>query len=249
MDSLSLKAKKAVVTGAGRGIGEAIAGTLASQGAYVVCVSRTAANCERVAREIQERGGEAEALAVDVTDRPGVQAACEALRERLGGIDILVNNAGILRNALVLRTSEEDWDAVIQTNLTSAFRWTKHLLPGMIQRRWGRILSISSVVGRVGNFGQANYAAAKAGLIGFTKSVARGVASRGICVNAVAPGLITTDMTRDLNEAIRNEMLQKIPMKRAGTVQDIAALVGFLCSDAASYITGQVLTVDGGMTM
>lgn len=249
MDASSLRRKKALVTGAGRGIGEAIARTLAEQGCHVICVSRTAENCERVAQLIREQGGEAEALAVDVTDRAGIKEACGEILDRLGSVEILVNNAGILRNALVVRTSDEDWDAVIQTSLTSAFLWTRYLLPGMVQGRWGRILNMSSVVGKMGNFGQANYAAAKAGLIGLTKSVAREVASRGICVNAIAPGLISTDMTRTLAEPVWDEMLKRIPMKRAGSVQDIAALVGFLCSDAAAYITGQVLTVDGGMSM
>jgi 3-oxoacyl-[acyl-carrier protein] reductase len=164
-------------------------------------------------------------------------------------VDILINNAGITRDVLMMRMSYEDWDDVIQTNLTSAFLWTKHLLYSMVQKRWGRIVSISSVVGKIGNAGQANYAAAKAGLMGFTKSVAKEVASRGICVNAIAPGFIDTDMTRSINEKWTEEFIKMIPMKRIGSVQDIAALVAFLCSDAAAYITGQVLTVDGGMTM
>jgi 3-oxoacyl-[acyl-carrier protein] reductase len=237
------------VTGAGRGIGEAIACTLAEQGCYVICVSRTAENCGRVAQLIRERGGEAEAVAVDVTDRAGIKAAGEEILGRRGCVEILVNNAGITRDMLAIKMSDEDWDAVIQTNLTSAFLWTRQLLPAMIQGRWGRILNMSSIVGKMGNFGQANYAAAKAGLIGLTKSVAREVASRGVCVNAIAPGLIVTDMTRDLSASIQEEFLKKIPMKRAGSAQDIAALAGFLCSDAAAYITGQVLTVDGGMSM
>jgi 3-oxoacyl-[acyl-carrier protein] reductase len=249
MISSSLESRKALVTGAGRGIGEAIAQILAQQGAYVICVSRTATNCEHVAQTIREQGGRAEAIAVDVTDRAAVKATCEDILKRLEGVDILVNNAGITRDVLTMRMSYEDWDDVIQTNLTSAFLWTKSLLYSMVQERWGRIISISSVIGKIGNAGQANYAAAKAGLMGFTKSVAREVASRGICVNAIAPGFIETDMTRSIQEKWAEEFVKMIPMKRVGSVQDIAALVAFLCSDAAAYITGQVLTVDGGMTM
>ncbi|MDR2420287.1 MAG: 3-oxoacyl-[acyl-carrier-protein] reductase [Puniceicoccales bacterium] len=249
MISSSLELRKALVTGAGRGIGEAIAQALAQQGAYVICVSRTAANCERVAQTICEQGGRAEAIAVDVTDRAAVKATCEDILKRLEGVDILVNNAGILRNALMVQMSYEDWDDVIQANLTSAFLWTKGLLYAMARKRWGRMINISSVVGKIGGIGQANYAAAKAGLMGFTKSVAREVASRGICVNAIAPGFIETDMTRSIQEKWAEEFVKMIPMKRVGSVQDIAALVAFLCSDAAAYITGQVLTVDGGMTM
>ena len=249
MTSSLLESRKALVTGAGRGIGEAIAQVLAQQGAYVICVSRTAANCERVAQTIREQGGKAEAIAVDVTDRAAVKATCEDILKRLEGVDILVNNAGILRNALMVQMSHEDWDDVIQTNLTSAFLWTKGLLYAMARRRWGRMINISSVVGKMGGIGQANYAAAKAGLMGFTKSVAREVASRGICVNAIAPGFIETDMTRSINEKWADEFVKMIPMKRIGSVQDISALVAFLCTDAAAYITGQVLTVDGGMTM
>jgi 3-oxoacyl-[acyl-carrier protein] reductase len=249
MDSSSIKSKKALVTGAGRGIGEEIAYALAQQGAYVVCVSRTATNCERVAQAIRDQGGEAEAMVVDVVDREAVKASCDELLNRLEGIDILVNNAGITRDTLIIRMSEDDWDDVIQTNLTSAFLWIKYLLHSMTRRHWGRIINMSSIVGKTGNSGQANYAAAKAGLIGLTKSVAKEVASRGICVNAIAPGFIATDMTRSIDEKWAAEWTKMIPMKRVGSVQDVAALVRFLCSDAAGYITGQVLTVDGGMTM
>jgi 3-oxoacyl-[acyl-carrier protein] reductase len=249
MIQLPLKSRKALVTGAGRGIGEGIAHILAQQGAYVICVSRTSVNCERVARAIHDQGGNAEAMAVDVTDRVAVKAACEDVLKRLEGIDILVNNAGIIRDMLTVRMSDEDWDDVIQTNLTSAFLWTKYFLHPMTRKRWGRIINMSSVVGKRGNVGQANYAAAKAGLIGFTKSVAREVASRGVCVNAIAPGFIETDMTRSINERWATEFIKMVPMKRMGSVQDIASLTAFLCSDAAAYITGQVLTVDGGMTM
>jgi 3-oxoacyl-[acyl-carrier protein] reductase len=249
MISLSLESRKALVTGAGRGIGEAIAQALAQQGAHVLCVSRTAANCERVAQAIRDGGGMAEAMAVDVTDRAAVKETCEDVLKRLEGVDILINNAGIMRNVLMLQMSHEDWDDTIQTNLTSAFLWIKHLLHPMVQKRWGRIINISSIVGKIGGVGQANYAAAKAGLIGLTKSIAKEVASRGICVNAIAPGFIDTDMTRSINEKWADEFIKMIPMKRVGSVQDIAALTVFLCSNAAAYMTGQVLTVDGGMTM
>jgi 3-oxoacyl-[acyl-carrier protein] reductase len=194
-------------------------------------------------------GNRSEAMAFDVSDAKVVQSACEQLLEKHGVVDILVNNAGITRDALLMRMGDEDWDNVIQTNLSSCFYLTKHLLRGMTQNRWGRIVNISSVVGKTGNFGQANYAAAKAGIIGFTKSVAREVASRGICVNAVAPGFIESDMTAVLSEKIVEEAKKAIPMKRMGVPEDIANAVGFLCSEAANYITGTVLTVDGGMTM
>jgi 3-oxoacyl-[acyl-carrier protein] reductase len=249
MISLSLESRKALVTGAGRGIGEAIAQALAQQGAHVLCVSRTATNCERVAQTIREQGGKAEAIAVDVTDRAAVKATCEDILKRWGVVDILVNNAGILRNTLMVQMSNEDWDDVIHTNLTSAFLWTRGLLYAMAKKRWGRIVNLSSIVGKIGNVGQASYAAAKAGLMGFTKSVAKEVASRGICVNAIAPGFIDTDMTRSIDKRWSDEFIRMIPMKRIGSVQDIAALAVFLCSNAAAYMTGQVLTVDGGMTM
>ncbi|MDR1434796.1 MAG: 3-oxoacyl-[acyl-carrier-protein] reductase [Puniceicoccales bacterium] len=242
------KMRVAVVTGAGRGLGAAIAKKLAQQSIRVICVSRSK-NCEKIATEIIAAGGAAESMAVDVSDGEAVKLACEKLLEKQGTVDILVNNAGITRDALVLRMGGEDWEDVIRTNLSSCFHWTKHLLRGMTQNRWGRIVNISSVVGKTGNFGQANYAAAKAGMIGFTKSVAKEVASRGICVNAIAPGFIESDMTAALSEKITEEMKKLIPMKRMGNPEDIANAVSFLCSEGAGYITGEVLTVDGGMTM
>ncbi|MDR1366711.1 MAG: 3-oxoacyl-[acyl-carrier-protein] reductase [Puniceicoccales bacterium] len=238
----------ALVTGAGRGLGAAIAKKLAQQSVCVVCVSRSQ-NCEKIASEIVAAGGEAEGMAVDVSDGNAVQLACENLLKKYGAIDILVNNAGITRDVLVMRMAESDWDNVIRTNLSSCFYWTKHLLRGMTQNRWGRIVNISSVVAKTGNFGQANYAAAKAGMIGFTKSVAKEVASRGVCVNCVAPGFIESDMTAILSKKIIEETQKLIPMKRMGIPEDVANAVSFLCSEAANYITGTLLTVDGGMTM
>lgn len=242
------KPRVALVTGAGRGIGAAIAKKLASSSTTVICVSRSS-NCEKVAQEIRDLGFYAEALAVDVSDGAAVEEACRTLWERHESIDILVNNAGITRDTLMMRMSLADWDDVLRTNLNSCFYWTRHLLRGMTQNRWGRIINITSVVGKMGNFGQANYAAAKAGIIGFTKSVAKEVASRGICVNAVAPGFIESDMTSTLSEKVVEEMKSRIPMKRMGKPEDVASVVQFLCSDDASYITGEVITVDGGMTM
>ncbi|UPA28369.1 MAG: 3-oxoacyl-[acyl-carrier-protein] reductase [Verrucomicrobiota bacterium] len=237
----------ALVTGAGRGLGAAIAKKL-SRSAHVICVSRSS-NCEKVAETIRGEGYSAESFSVDVADGAAVEAAAAALLKKHPHIDILVNNAGITRDTLVLRMKNEDWEDVLRTDLNSCFYWTKALLRGMTQCRWGRIVNISSVVGKMGNFGQANYAAAKAGIIGFTKSVAKEVASRGVCVNAVAPGFIESDMTAVLPEKAVEEMRKLIPMKRMGSPEDVANAVDFLCSDAASYITGEVLTVDGGMTM
>jgi 3-oxoacyl-[acyl-carrier protein] reductase len=236
------------VTGAGRGLGAAIAKELARQSIAVICVSRSK-NCEKIAQEIMADGGEGEAVSVDVSDGEAVASACEDLLAKHGVIDILVNNAGITRDALLMRMSVKDWEEVIGTNLSSCFHWTRHLLRGMTQNRWGRIVNISSVVGKTGNFGQANYAAAKAGIIGLSQSVAKEVASRGVCVNVVAPGFIESDMTAALPEKMIEETKKLIPMKRMGVPEDVAHMVSFLCSDAANYITGAVFTVDGGMTM
>ena len=240
--------KIALVTGAGRGIGKAIAIKLSLDGFHVVCVSKSK-TCEETAKYINDNHGSAEAVMVDVSSSSEVKNACENLLEKYETIDVLVNNAGITRDNLLLRMSDEEWDSVLQTNLSSCFYWTKNLLRAMTQKRWGRIVNISSVVGKIGNFGQANYAAAKAGMIGFSKSVAKEVASRGVTVNVVAPGFIESDMTSTLSEKIVEEFKKIIPMKRMGTVDDIANAVSFLCSDAGNYITGEVLTVDGGMTM
>jgi 3-oxoacyl-[acyl-carrier protein] reductase len=239
----------ALVTGAGRGIGKAIAGVLAQSGVTVICVSKNEASCGAVAAEIQAGGRKARAVAVDVADGAAVAKAAGDMLAEFGNIDILVNNAGITRDGLLFRMSEEDWDSVLATNLTSAFHWTKYLGRAMAQRRWGRIVNISSVAGLAGNAGQANYSAAKAGLIGFTKSIAKEFARRSITCNAVAPGFIKTDMTAVLSEDVTKAALQYIPMQRLGEPADVAHLAAFLCSEEAGYITGQVFTVDGGMVM
>ena len=245
---IDLSDRVALVTGASRGIGRAIARQLAAQGARVVAAARTD-HARGVADEIGQAGGQAEAIALDVTEDHAADAALAGVLERHGRIDILVNNAGIARDQLLLRLKREDWNAVLDTNLTAAFALTQAALKPMIRQRRGRIISISSVVGQAGNAGQANYAASKAGLIGFTKAVALEVASRGITANVVAPGLVETDMTREIAEQARAQWEAKIPLRRLGTPQDIAAAVCFLASDEASYITGQVLAVNGGMYM
>jgi 3-oxoacyl-[acyl-carrier protein] reductase len=240
----------AVVTGAGRGIGHAIAVRLARDGARVASVSRTAANAQRTAEEINAaRANAAKPYAVDVADHGAVQKVCAEILEDFGRVDILVNNAGVTRDGLSMRMSIEDWDTVLNTNLKGAFNFVQALMRPMIKQRSGRIINISSVIGLIGNAGQANYSASKAGLIGLTKSLARELASRGITVNAVAPGLIETDMTGVLSDEVRQAILQKIPLGKLGQPDDIAAAVAYLASAEASYITGQVLTVDGGMVM
>ena len=239
----------AVVTGAGRGIGRAIALKLAGAGADVACVSRTAENAEKAAQEVRSLGRRAWAHAVDVADAAAVTAAAEKILTDAGRVDVLVNNAGVTRNGLLMRMSEADWDIVLDTNLKGAFLFTKAFSRSLIKQRAGRIINISSVIGLIGNAGQANYAASKAALLGFTKSVARELASRGITVNAVAPGFIETDMTAALNEQLRGEALKTIPLGALGKPEDIAEAVLFLAGPAARYITGQVLTVDGGMVM
>jgi len=239
----------AVVTGAGRGIGRAIALKFAAEGADVVCVSRTAENSEKVAAEVRALGRKAWAYAVDVADTAAVAAAAEIILAECGRVDILVNNAGVTRDGLLMRMSGEDWDAVLDTNLKGAFLVTKAFNRAMLKQRAGRIINISSVVGLTGNAGQCNYAASKAGLIGLTQSCAREFASRNVTVNAIAPGFIETDMTAELNEAARAELLKRIPLGRFGQGEDIAGAALFLAGPAGRYITGQVLTVDGGMVM
>jgi 3-oxoacyl-[acyl-carrier protein] reductase len=239
----------AVVTGAGRGIGRAIALAFAAAGADIVCLSRTAANSDKVAGEVQALGRRAWPHAVDVADGPAVTAAADKILAETGRVDILVNNAGVTRDGLLMRMSEEDWDAVVNTNLRGAFLLTKALTRAFVKQRSGRILNIASIAGLIGNAGQCNYAASKAALIGFTKSLARELASRGITVNALAPGFIETDMTSVLGQPLRDELLKRIPMNRFGAPEDIAQAALFLAGPGARYITGQVLTVDGGLVM
>ena len=239
----------ALVTGAGRGIGKAIAETLAKNGVTTICVSKSPASCGSVADAITAAGGKAEAVPVDVSDGAAVTKAAEALLAKYGKIDILVNNAGITRDGLLARMSDDDWNAVIQTNLTSCFHWSKAIGWPMCRARHGRIVNIASVVGLIGNAGQANYAAAKGGMIAFTKSIAREFAKRNVTANAIAPGFIKTDMTAVLSEEIQKAAVSQVPMQRMGTPEDIAAITAFLCSEEAGYITGQVFTVDGGMAM
>lgn len=241
-----LTGRVALVTGASRGIGRAIALSLAAGGAHVVAAAR-GDNAAGTVDAIRSTGGMAELATLDVTDPESVNAVVAGVLERHKKVDILVNNAGVTRDQLMLRMKRDDWDAVIAANLTGAYTCVQAVLKSMVRARQGRIISITSVVGEAGNAGQANYAASKAGLIGFTKALALEVASRGITVNAVAPGLIETDMTKGLSEGAHEEWAKKIPLQRLGTPEDIAAAVRFLASDEAAYITGHVLAVNGGM--
>jgi 3-oxoacyl-[acyl-carrier protein] reductase len=239
----------AVVTGAGRGIGRAIALKFAAEGADVVCVSRTQENSEKVAAEIRALGRKAWAFAVDVADAAAVSSAAGKILAEAGKVDILVNNAGVTRDGLLMRMSDADWDMVLDTNLKGAFLITKAFSRAMIKARTGRIINVSSVIGLIGNAGQCNYAASKAGLIGFTQSAAKELASRGITANAIAPGFIETDMTSELKPEMREAILKQIPLGSFGSAEDIAGAALYLASPAARYVTGQVLTVDGGMVM
>lgn len=240
----------AVVTGGGRGIGQEIARRLASEGAKVAVVSRSESSCGRAADDINaEFPGAAKAYAVDVADHQAVQDLAKTIEGDLGQVHILVNNAGVTRDTLLMRMKEEDWDTVLDTNLKGAFNTVKAFLRPLMKADGGRIINIASVIGLIGNAGQANYSASKAGLIGFTKAVARELASRAVTCNAVAPGFITTDMTEDLPQAVKDAVIGKIPLASFGNTSDIAAAVAFLASAEARYITGQVLAVDGGMTM
>ncbi len=246
--SLTFNNRIALVTGAGRGIGRSIAKNLAASGIKVLCVSKSN-NCESVVAEIKALGGDAEAYQVDVSDSKAVASACESILSQYEAVDILVNNAGITRDGLLLRMSDEDWDAVLATNLSSCFYWSKGLLRGMTRRRWGRIINISSISGVMGNPGQFNYCAAKAGMIGATKSLAKEVAGRNITVNAVAPGFVETDMTGEMNQEVLETMKKMIPLKRLGCPEDIAHAVNFIASEESGYITGQVFIIDGGIVM
>ena len=242
------KNRVALVTGASRGIGATIACRLALAGIQVAVNYRTNAElAERVVLDITEAGGDAFLAGGDVSGEESAQAVVKGVLDRCGRIDILINNAGITRDRLLLRMAVEDWDQVLDVNLRGAFLCTKYVMPHLIKQRAGRIVNISSVVGLSGNPGQANYAAAKAGLIGFTKAVAREVASRNVTVNALAPGYITTGMVEDLSPETQKKILDRIPMGRFGAAEDVAEGVVFLCSDGAGYITGQVLTIDGGL--
>jgi 3-oxoacyl-[acyl-carrier protein] reductase len=245
----NLSGKICVVTGAGRGIGKAIACALAESGGHIVCISKSEENCGKSAAELRDKGFSAEHIAIDVSSPEDISSACKTILAKHSAVDVLINNAGIARDNVMLRMADADWKDVIDTNLSSCFHWIKNLLHPMLKKRWGRIVNMSSIVGIIGNFGQANYAAAKAGIIGLTKSVAKEVASRGITVNAVAPGFIQTDMTSKLGDSIVSEVLKNIPMKEFGTADDVAGTVRFLCSQAARYITGHVINVDGGLVM
>jgi 3-oxoacyl-[acyl-carrier protein] reductase len=244
----TLTGKIALVTGASRGIGRAIATRLAEQGATVVAAAR-GDHAQGCADDLTAAGHRAEAMTLDVTDAGAVEAAPGDIVKRLGRLDIVVSNAGIARDQLLMRMKREDWDAVLATNLTATFLLTQAALRPMLKQKGGRIIAISSVVGQMGNAGQANYAASKAGLIGFAKALAREVASRSITVNVVAPGMIETEMTRAIAEKAQVDWATQIPLGRLGTVDEVAAAVSFLASDEASYITGHVLAVNGGMYM
>ncbi len=239
----------AVVTGAGRGIGRAIALKFAAAGADVVCVSRTVENSEKTAGEVKAAGRRAWAVAVDVSDSAAVSAAAERILAETGRVDILVNNAGVTRDGLLMRMSDADWDTVMNTNLKGAFSFTKAFSRGFLKQRSGRIINISSIIGLIGNAGQANYAASKAALIGFTKSCAKELGSRGITANAIAPGFIESDMTAALDEKSRAALLERIPLAALGQPEDIAEAALYLAGPGGRYVTGQVLTVDGGMVM
>ena len=244
-----LDGKVALVTGASQGIGEAIAKTLAAQGALVVCAARTESKLNAVAETIRSAGGKADVVVMDLSSTESVKAAVAATVERHGAIHILVNNAGITRDKLLIQMKEEDWDAVLDTNLKGAYTAIQAATKPMMKQRFGRIINIASVVGQMGNAGQANYVAAKAGLIGLSKSVARELASRNVTANAVTPGYIETDMTAGLPADVKAEFTKQIPLGRMGSPGDIAAAVAFLASDEAGYVTGQVLSVNGGMLM
>ncbi|HEX5030850.1 MAG TPA: 3-oxoacyl-[acyl-carrier-protein] reductase [Candidatus Eisenbacteria bacterium] len=247
--SRPFEGRVAVVTGGAKGIGRAIAVHLAAGGAKLVLAGRSEGPLEELRAEIQAQGGEAVAVRADVAVEADADALCARALEAFGKADILVNNAGVTRDGLLLRMSDADWDQVLDTNLKGAFHCTRAFARPMVRQKWGRMVNITSVIGLIGNAGQANYAASKAGLLGLTKAVAKELASRHITVNAVAPGFIETAMTDALGDKVREGLMAQIPMGRLGKAEDVAQAVGFLCSEGAAYVTGQVLTVDGGMVM
>ena len=246
---MSIEGKIALVTGATRGIGKAIALQLASQGATVIGTATSESGAEKIKVSLSEAGNAGTGIVLDVSSPESIEAALALINEQFGAPTILVNNAGITRDNIMLRMKEDEWDSVINTNLSSIYRISKAVLRGMTKARWGRIVNIGSVVGRMGNAGQANYAAAKAGVEGFSRSLAREVGSRGITVNTVAPGFIDTDMTKELSDDHKAVMLANVPVKRLGQPEEISAAVGFLASDSAAYITGETLHINGGMYM
>lgn len=241
--------KVALVSGAGRGIGREIAVELAKLGCKVVCVSKNLSSCSKVAEDINAMGLSAEAFAVDVANAQDVKNLCTALINKYEAVDIIVNNAGITRDNLLMRMSDEEWRDVMSTNLDACFYIVRNLVRPMMSKRWGRIINITSISGQMGNAGQLNYSSAKAGMIGFTKTLARELASRNITANAIAPGFIKTDMTASLPRPVVNTILENIPLKRMGEPSDIAKACAFLASQDASYITGQVLAINGGLGM
>ncbi len=244
-----LTGKTALVTGGTRGIGHAIARRLLDMGAEVMITGRDSARAEKAAAALAQGGGRCRGVAMDVADFAQVESVIKALVKEYGAVDILVNNAGITRDDVVMRLKEDDWDAVLNANLKGGFACAKSVIRGMMKKRWGRIISIGSIVASMGNIGQANYVAAKAGMEGLTKTLAREYASRGITANLVAPGFIETDMTRSLEDSVRNGLMAQIPMARFGSPEDVAAAVAYLAGDGASYVSGQVIHVNGGMLM
>jgi 3-oxoacyl-[acyl-carrier protein] reductase len=246
---MSLENQIALVTGASRGIGAAIAQMLGQQGAVVVGTATSTSGAEKISTALKDAGIKGKGIALDVNNAEQIDAVLKEIVDEYGAVSLLVNNAGITKDTLMMRMSDDDWDAVISTNLSSIYRMSKAVLRPMMKARTGRIISISSVVGHMGNAGQTNYAAAKAGMTGFTKSLAAEVGARGITVNCVAPGFIETDMTAELPEDIKSQMLARIPLSRLGNVNEIAATVAFLASPAAAYITGETIHVNGGMYM